>query len=156
MSDSVVGGTSIIHHSSEGVFILCNIWDLLIYRKNLYLEYRLKEIGKFSDSQVEGIWDFLGKQEFRTSKDKLTDEFCDILHDGYGQGKDQNLLKAKYIDVLNDACKMIDLTLAGCIACIENDSDIISSFIVLQRWATSILAEWQKIKYTHHRLKFYL
>ena len=24
-------GTSIIHHSTEGIFILCNIWDLLIY-----------------------------------------------------------------------------------------------------------------------------
>lgn len=27
-------GTSIIHHSTEGIFILCNIWDLLIYRYN--------------------------------------------------------------------------------------------------------------------------
>ena len=95
--------------------------------KNLYLEYRLRELGKFSDSQKEDIWDFLGRQEFRTTGDKLTDEFCDILYDGYRQGKDQNLLKAKYIDVLNDACKMIDLTLAGCITCIENESDISSS-----------------------------
>ena len=27
-------GTSIIHHSTEGIFILCNIWDLLIYSYN--------------------------------------------------------------------------------------------------------------------------
>ena len=30
---------------------------------------------------------------------------------GYEQGKDQNILKETYIDVLNDACKVIDLAL---------------------------------------------
>jgi hypothetical protein len=29
-------GTSIIHPSTEGVFLLCNILDLLIYRKNIF------------------------------------------------------------------------------------------------------------------------
>ncbi len=95
--------------------------------KNLYLEYRIQEIGKFTESETKGIWDFLGRKEFRESKDKLVDDFCNILHKGYEQGKDQNLLKEKYIDLLNDACKIIDLTLAGCVACIENDSDIIAA-----------------------------
>lgn len=31
-------GTSIIHHSTEGIFILCNIWDLLIYSNYLILQ----------------------------------------------------------------------------------------------------------------------
>lgn len=31
-------GTSIIHHSTEGVFLLCNILDLLIYSFLLFLE----------------------------------------------------------------------------------------------------------------------
>ena len=55
----------------------------------------------------------------------MTNEFKNALKVGYEQGKDQNILKEKYIDVLNDACKVIDLTLAGCAACIENQIDII-------------------------------
>ena len=35
MSEYVVNGTSIIHHSSVGVFILFNIGDLLIYSSEL-------------------------------------------------------------------------------------------------------------------------
>ncbi len=38
-------GTSIIHHSTEGIFILCNIWDLLIYSlKNILHHFELEKI----------------------------------------------------------------------------------------------------------------
>ena len=44
-------GTSIIHPSTEGVFLLCNILDLLIYRNNIscniksyYIAYANKKI----------------------------------------------------------------------------------------------------------------
>ena len=47
-------GTSIIHPSTEGVFLLCNILDLLIY--SLYIEFwfRAKEskIQPYHDSQT--------------------------------------------------------------------------------------------------------
>lgn len=42
-------GTSIIHHSTEGIFILCNIWDLLIYSiKEMYRIFH-PESGKSQD-----------------------------------------------------------------------------------------------------------
>lgn len=37
-------GTSIIHPSTEGVFLLCNILDLLIYRKKEEKSYTLDKI----------------------------------------------------------------------------------------------------------------
>ena len=57
----------------------------------------------------------------------MTNEFKNALKVGYEQGNDQNILKETYIDVLNDACKVIDLALAGCVACIENQIDIIGA-----------------------------
>lgn len=36
-------GTSIIHPSTEGVFLLCNILDLLIYSYNLYSDVQKGE-----------------------------------------------------------------------------------------------------------------
>ena len=40
-------GTSIIHPSTEGVFLLCNILDLLIYSfLDILQDYRLKEAKK--------------------------------------------------------------------------------------------------------------
>ena len=42
-------GTSIIHPSTEGVFLLCNILDLLIYSfKLLFVVIWLMAIGMFS------------------------------------------------------------------------------------------------------------
>lgn len=95
--------------------------------KNLYLEYRLSEMNKFTENQEKGIWEFLGRKEFQENQEVVTNEFKNALKVGYEQGKDQNILKEKYIDVLNDACKVIDLTLAGCAACIENQIDIIEA-----------------------------
>ena len=40
-------GTSIIHHSTEGVFLLCNILDLLIYRNEEEFLERLKPVTEF-------------------------------------------------------------------------------------------------------------
>lgn len=95
--------------------------------RNLYLEYRLSEMNKFTENQEKGIWEFLGRKEFQENQEVVTNEFKNALKVGYEQGKDQNILKEKYIDVLNDACKVIDLTLAGCAACIENQIDIIEA-----------------------------
>lgn len=93
--------------------------------KNLYLEYKLRRINNLSEQQCNGIWGFLGKQEFKEKNEELTSEFNSSLHTGYEKGKEQNLLKSKYIDILDDACKMIDCTLAACVACIDNETDVI-------------------------------
>lgn len=59
-------------------------------------------------SFTKGIWEFLGRKEFQENQEVVTNEFKNALKVGYEQGKDQNILKEKYIDVLNDACKVID------------------------------------------------
>ena len=51
-------GTSIIHHSTEGIFILCNIWDLLIYRsKDKLFDSFCVEVffNAFSDEKIHMI-----------------------------------------------------------------------------------------------------
>ena len=53
-------GTSIIHPSTEGVFLLCNILDLLIYSKNFEMEQssRLDETDIPSGcSFCQGRWE---------------------------------------------------------------------------------------------------
>lgn len=93
--------------------------------KNLYLEYRLKEIGSFSEEQKDEIWNFLGRKEYKDCGDTIISEFRVALKDGYDHDKDQNTLKSKYIDKLNEACQLIDVTLAGCLACVDEKEDII-------------------------------
>ncbi len=95
--------------------------------KNLYLEYRLAEMNTFTEIQEKGIWEYLGRREFQENKGVITNEFRNALFTGYEQSKDQNILKAKYIDMLNKECRNIDLTLAGCSACVENQVDIIDA-----------------------------
>lgn len=95
--------------------------------KNLYLEYRLSEIGKFSKNEETGIWNYLGRQYFQDNKEAIIEEFRVALSDGYLQGKEQYFLKEKYIDKLNDACQIVDVTLAACVACIEKEIDIIDN-----------------------------
>lgn len=55
----------------------------------------------------------------------IIESFKDVLRIGYDQDKDQNLLKAKYIDKLNEACQISDVVLAGCTACRDENSDMI-------------------------------
>ena len=93
--------------------------------KNMYLEYRLQEIGDFTEKEEKGIWDFLGRKEAQEEGDAIIEAFKDVLRIGYDQDKDQNLLKAKYIDKLNEACQIIDVVLAGCSACRDENSDLI-------------------------------
>ena len=45
-------GTSIIHHSTEGVFLLCNILDLLIHRKYHKLSYFTGKFGGFLGEEL--------------------------------------------------------------------------------------------------------
>ena len=45
-------GTSIIHPSTEGVFLLCNILDLLIYRSEFILIDKGKIIEEISDREL--------------------------------------------------------------------------------------------------------
>ena len=45
-------GTSIIHHSTEGVFLLCNILDLLIYR------YEVEKLDSIIDAFMDGVLTF--------------------------------------------------------------------------------------------------
>lgn len=70
---------------------------------NLYVGYRLFEVNTFTENQEEGIWEFFGRKEFQENKEVVTNEFKNALKVGYEQGKDQNILKETYIDVLNDA-----------------------------------------------------
>lgn len=93
--------------------------------RNLYLEYRLSEIGIFSEDEEKGIWNLLGKKDLYDNKESLIKEFELSLRGGYLYGKDQNVLKAKYIEKLNEACQIIDVTLAACAACIEKEVDIV-------------------------------
>lgn len=95
--------------------------------KNLYLEYRLQEIGDFTEKEEKGVWNFLGRKEAREEGNTIIEAFKDVLKTGYEQDKEQNLLKEKYIDKLNEACQIIDVILAGCIACRDEGSDIIEA-----------------------------
>lgn len=47
-------GTSIIHPSTEGVFLLCNILDLLIYRINIINNASSKKLTIYS--HIESIY----------------------------------------------------------------------------------------------------
>ena len=49
-------GTSIIHPSTEGVFLLCNILDLLIYSNNsVYIRYSAQKSFDASLEAVHGL-----------------------------------------------------------------------------------------------------
>lgn len=91
------------------------------------MEYRLQEIGDFTEKEEKGVWNFLGRKEAREEGDTIIEVFKDVLKTGYEQDKEQNLLKAKYIDKFNEACQIIDVMLAGCIACRDESSDIIEA-----------------------------
>ncbi len=58
-------GTSIIHHSTEGVFLLCNILDLLIYSIEYdYIHGKVKSNGNIKTcSLVLGIEEYLSDEE---------------------------------------------------------------------------------------------
>ena len=89
-------GTSIIHPSTEGVFLLCNILDLLIYSfdvnvfdilkkfevKEVEINYCYSKTGKYKRKYKEkisidfeeyrGILDYISElDEFKNSVDKL-------------------------------------------------------------------------------------
>lgn len=95
--------------------------------KNMYLEYRLQEIGDFTEVEEKGIWNFLGRKSAQEEGSAIIESFKSVLRTGYEQDKDQNLLKAEYIDKLNEACQIIDVMLAGCIACRDENSDIVEA-----------------------------
>lgn len=58
----------------------------------------------------------MGRKEAKEEGDVIIESFKDVLRNGYDQDKDQNLLKAKYIDKLNEACQIIDVVFARCSA----------------------------------------
>ena len=67
-------GTSIIHPSTEGVFLLCNILDLLIYSLQIFFELMLRyhiSVDQFLlDTQPE-------KDTKRRQLDALLDDMSD-------------------------------------------------------------------------------
>lgn len=93
--------------------------------KNLYLEYRLREITALSKDEKDSIQYYLGNKESQDRRTAIIESFNAVLRTGYEQGKEQNLLKVKYIDTLNEACQLIDVILAGCIASKNENSDIV-------------------------------
>ena len=65
-------GTSIIHPSTEGVFLLCNILDLLIYS----WEIRFLTVDG-SDDMVRIRKEFLSENDF-SNRDKINDLYVSI------------------------------------------------------------------------------
>ena len=78
-------GTSIIHPSTEGVFLLCNILDLLIYRYKNHFFFNVskqKDSGLFF-STYHPFTSFVifDKSEFSCVRTMpiSADEFCELL-----------------------------------------------------------------------------
>lgn len=101
---------------------------LLFYEiaKDLYLEYRLSAYSFFTEKEEYGIWNWLGRKAFADCNESITQDFKNALRAGYDIGKDANVIKEKYIERLNEACQIIDVTLAGCKGCIEGEEDLIA------------------------------
>ena len=64
-------GTSIIHPSTEGVFLLCNILDLLIYRSIFKVPGFRKEKNKNNDESIcqDVVW--YSKEKIKKSKENI-------------------------------------------------------------------------------------
>lgn len=69
-------GTSIIHPSTEGVFLLCNILDLLIY--SLKLEKIAAEREKARRKRDE--WEERRKEWDRKYHEQENSEICEMVH----------------------------------------------------------------------------
>ena len=70
-------GTSIIHPSTEGVFLLCNILDLLIYRylfKDKEGIYKMKILLAVVGGLLLLIFPFIVMKKAKVTKEENTDE----------------------------------------------------------------------------------
>ena len=57
-------GTSIIHPSTEGVFLLCNILDLLIYSSDLLQDKEVRKILENPEDYIDSTEFFSWEQYF--------------------------------------------------------------------------------------------
>lgn len=95
--------------------------------KNLYTYYKLESTAEFSQSEKDSILNFIGRTEYKEHNELLKEKIRKELKDGYNENKEQNVLKAFYIQELNEACILTDIIIDGCIACKDEQSDIIDS-----------------------------
>lgn len=77
-------GTSIIHPSTEGVFLLCNILDLLIYSKNQFFARKIVVLSVLIELSKRKELKAMTKDEIRTAGRLAHDAYYEK---GYDAGR---------------------------------------------------------------------
>lgn len=95
--------------------------------KDLYARYKLESINELSQPNKDSILSWIGRTVFEEYGKLLEKEIKKELEKGYVDNKEQNILKKFYIQKLNEACTLIDMTIAGCINLENENIDIIDA-----------------------------
>lgn len=95
--------------------------------KNLYTHYKLEAENQLSDYNKESILKYIGKKGFKDYGGILKEKIKAELESGYVDNKEQKVLKDFYIQELNEWCIFADIIVAGCVACKDEQTDIIST-----------------------------
>lgn len=93
--------------------------------RDLYAHYKLESATELSESNKSSILNYIGRNVFKEYRSILEEKIQKELATGYEENKEQNVLKDFYIHELNEACLFIDIIVAGCVACKDEDSDIL-------------------------------
>jgi hypothetical protein len=93
--------------------------------RDLYAHYKLESATELSEGNKSSILNYIGRNGFKEYGGILDEKIQKELASGYADNKEQNVLKNFYIHELNEACLFIDIIIAGCIACKDEDSDLV-------------------------------
>ncbi len=92
--------------------------------RDLYAYYKLESATELSEGNKSSIINYIGRNGFKEYGNILEEKIQKELTTGYKDNKEQNVLKALYINELNEACLNIDMIVAGCVACKDENSNI--------------------------------
>lgn len=90
----------------------------------LYAHYKLESATELTEDNKNSILNYIGINGFKKYGDILKGKIQKELEFGYEENKEQQVLKDFYIYELNEACIFIDIIVAACVACKNDDSDI--------------------------------
>lgn len=93
--------------------------------RDLYAHYKIESAHELSEDNKESLMFYIGKSIYEERGKEFAERIRAQLSSGYEEGKEQNTLKEFYIQELNEACLLIDVLVAGAVACKAENSDII-------------------------------
>lgn len=111
---------------SKKIEIECNFVTLFYeITRDLYAYYKLETEPTLSEYNKNSLLNYIGKNGQKKYKPIIKNDFRDNLTQGYNRGQELQILKKFYIDELNEACRNIDVIIAGSVSVKNTESDLI-------------------------------